>query len=178
MFAVSCSSEAVRTRYRPANPVRRSTPRLCSMTRRTTPPRARLPTTTSAPPSTRLSRFCRCVALRTRLCCARSLVALARVAANPPCWFFWFVIGCRLAAHVRARSRALARAPNAQLLSPSSHKRARAHVQSHFEQKNLFEQFRRLTNFYFLLITIITLLPEISPITPLTTVLALVFVLR
>ena len=36
---------------------------------------------------------------------------------------------------------------------------------------------RRLTNFYFLLVTIITLIPEISPITPLTTVLALLFVL-
>ena len=46
-----------------------------------------------------------------------------------------------------------------------------------FLPKNLFEQFRRTTNFYFLLIVIITFIPSISPLQPWTAVLPLVFVL-
>lgn len=46
-----------------------------------------------------------------------------------------------------------------------------------FIPKNLFEQFRRMTNCYFLLIVIITFIPEISPLTPWTSVLPLSFVL-
>lgn len=34
-----------------------------------------------------------------------------------------------------------------------------------FVPKNLFEQFRRFTNIYFLMVVIITLIPQISPIT-------------
>ena len=46
-----------------------------------------------------------------------------------------------------------------------------------FIPKNLFEQFRRMTNCYFLLIVIITFIPSISPITPWTSILPLTFVL-
>lgn len=46
-----------------------------------------------------------------------------------------------------------------------------------FIPKNLFEQFRRMTNCYFLIIVIITFIPEISPLTPWTSVLPLAFVL-
>ena len=46
-----------------------------------------------------------------------------------------------------------------------------------FLPKNLFEQFRRVTNIYFLCIVIITLIPAISPLTPWTSILPLAFVL-
>lgn len=46
-----------------------------------------------------------------------------------------------------------------------------------FIPKNLFEQFRRMTNCYFLMIVIITFIPAISPLTPWTSVLPLAFVL-
>eukprot|EP01116_Phalansterium_solitarium_P015177 TRINITY_DN3338_c0_g1_i1.p1 TRINITY_DN3338_c0_g1~~TRINITY_DN3338_c0_g1_i1.p1 ORF type:complete len:1375 (+),score=593.47 TRINITY_DN3338_c0_g1_i1:69-4193(+) len=46
-----------------------------------------------------------------------------------------------------------------------------------FLPKNLFEQFRRATNVYFLAITIVTCIPQVSPFNPYTTVAALVFVL-
>eukprot|EP01114_Cavostelium_apophysatum_P004419 TRINITY_DN1464_c0_g1_i1.p1 TRINITY_DN1464_c0_g1~~TRINITY_DN1464_c0_g1_i1.p1 ORF type:complete len:1137 (+),score=375.62 TRINITY_DN1464_c0_g1_i1:221-3631(+) len=46
-----------------------------------------------------------------------------------------------------------------------------------FIPKNLFEQFRRVTNMYFLLIVIIVSIPQVSPIVPWTSIAALVFVL-
>ncbi len=46
-----------------------------------------------------------------------------------------------------------------------------------FLPKNLFEQFRRVTNIYFLCIVIITLIPAISPLTPWTSIAPLAFVL-
>ena len=46
-----------------------------------------------------------------------------------------------------------------------------------FIPKNLFEQFRRMTNCYFLIIVIITFIPSLSPLTPWTSVLPLAFVL-
>jgi len=46
-----------------------------------------------------------------------------------------------------------------------------------FVPKNLYEQFRRMTNVYFLIIVIITLIPSISPLTPWTSILPLAFVL-
>mmetsp|Transcript_6396 Transcript_6396/g.8898 ORF Transcript_6396/g.8898 Transcript_6396/m.8898 type:complete len:1206 (+) Transcript_6396:189-3806(+) len=46
-----------------------------------------------------------------------------------------------------------------------------------FIPKNLFEQFRRATNIYFLCIVVITFVPSISPLTPITSVAPLIFVL-
>ncbi|VDP05991.1 unnamed protein product, partial [Soboliphyme baturini] len=46
-----------------------------------------------------------------------------------------------------------------------------------FLPKNLFEQFQRLANFYFLLLMILQLIPQISSLTSLTTILPLVAVL-
>lgn len=46
-----------------------------------------------------------------------------------------------------------------------------------FIPKNIFEQFRRMTNVYFLLIVCITLIPAISPLNPWTSILPLAFVL-
>jgi len=46
-----------------------------------------------------------------------------------------------------------------------------------FIPKNLFEQFRRATNIFFLLITIITFIPIVSPLTPITSILPFSFVL-
>lgn len=46
-----------------------------------------------------------------------------------------------------------------------------------FVPKNLLEQFRRITNVYFLIVVIITLIPAISPLNPLTSIAPLVFVL-
>ena len=46
-----------------------------------------------------------------------------------------------------------------------------------FLPKNLFEQFRRVANFYFLVIAMIQLIPGISPINPASSILPLVFVL-
>ncbi|KYQ94389.1 transmembrane protein [Tieghemostelium lacteum] len=43
--------------------------------------------------------------------------------------------------------------------------------------KNLYEQFRRVTNIYFLAICIITLIPSISPLSPATSLIPLIFVL-
>ncbi|EGC38128.1 hypothetical protein DICPUDRAFT_93905 [Dictyostelium purpureum] len=43
--------------------------------------------------------------------------------------------------------------------------------------KNLYEQFRRITNIYFLAICIITLIPQVSPLSPVTSILPLIFVL-
>lgn len=46
-----------------------------------------------------------------------------------------------------------------------------------FLPKNLFEQFQRLANFYFLCLAILQFMPVISSLTPATTVLPLIFVL-
>jgi hypothetical protein len=46
-----------------------------------------------------------------------------------------------------------------------------------FLPKNLFEQFRRLSNVYFTLIVIISFIPQISPISPWTGLGGLIFVL-
>eukprot|EP00761_Pharyngomonas_kirbyi_P003825 gb/GECH01003829.1/.p1 GENE.gb/GECH01003829.1/~~gb/GECH01003829.1/.p1 ORF type:complete len:1254 (+),score=257.06 gb/GECH01003829.1/:1-3762(+) len=46
-----------------------------------------------------------------------------------------------------------------------------------FLPKNLLEQFARIANFYFLVTAIIQLIPGISPISPITSILPLVFVL-
>lgn len=46
-----------------------------------------------------------------------------------------------------------------------------------FPFKNLYEQFRRVANSYFLLVMIIQLIPGVAPITPLTSILPLLFVL-
>eukprot|EP01133_Synstelium_polycarpum_P011475 gene11475-13378_t len=46
-----------------------------------------------------------------------------------------------------------------------------------FIPKNLYEQFRRVANFYFLVIAIIQLIPGISPVNPYTTWVPLLFVL-
>jgi magnesium-transporting ATPase (P-type) len=46
-----------------------------------------------------------------------------------------------------------------------------------FLPKNLYEQFRRITNFYFLIIAIVSLIPSITPFNPATTWGPLIFVL-
>eukprot|EP01105_Mastigella_eilhardi_P028771 TRINITY_DN970_c0_g1_i1.p1 TRINITY_DN970_c0_g1~~TRINITY_DN970_c0_g1_i1.p1 ORF type:complete len:935 (-),score=274.80 TRINITY_DN970_c0_g1_i1:55-2859(-) len=46
-----------------------------------------------------------------------------------------------------------------------------------FLPKNLFEQYRRATNIYFLLVVILTCIPQISPISPVTSILPTAFVL-
>jgi phospholipid-transporting ATPase len=46
-----------------------------------------------------------------------------------------------------------------------------------FPFKNLYEQFRRVANSYFLLVMTIQLIPGVAPITPLTSILPLLFVL-
>ena len=46
-----------------------------------------------------------------------------------------------------------------------------------FLPKNLFEQFQRVANIYFLLLLILQLIPQISSLTPITTILPLLFVL-
>ncbi|KJE93765.1 ATPase [Capsaspora owczarzaki ATCC 30864] len=45
-----------------------------------------------------------------------------------------------------------------------------------FLPKNLFEQFRRVANFYFLCVALIQLIPGVAPVSPLTSILPLVFV--
>jgi magnesium-transporting ATPase (P-type) len=45
-----------------------------------------------------------------------------------------------------------------------------------FLPKNLFEQFRRIANFYFLVMMILSWIPGLSPFTPITSVLPLLFV--
>ena len=46
-----------------------------------------------------------------------------------------------------------------------------------FLPKNLYEQFRRLANFYFLIVCVVTLIPGVTPIPPVTSIAPLVFVL-
>jgi len=46
-----------------------------------------------------------------------------------------------------------------------------------FLPKNLFEQFRRLANAFFLFLLILLYIPQISSLQPITTLLSLIFVL-
>ena len=46
-----------------------------------------------------------------------------------------------------------------------------------FLPKNLFEQFQRVANIYFVILLILQLIPQISSLTPITTILPLLFVL-
>jgi hypothetical protein len=46
-----------------------------------------------------------------------------------------------------------------------------------FLPKNLFEQYRRISNVYFTIIVVIAFMPQISPISPWTGLLGLLFVL-
>ena len=46
-----------------------------------------------------------------------------------------------------------------------------------FLPKNLFEQFQRVANIYFTILLILQLIPQISSLTPITTILPLLFVL-
>ncbi|ESO08153.1 hypothetical protein HELRODRAFT_75635 [Helobdella robusta] len=46
-----------------------------------------------------------------------------------------------------------------------------------FIPKNLFEQFQRIANFYFLILLVLQLIPQISSLTPLTTIIPLIAVL-
>jgi magnesium-transporting ATPase (P-type) len=60
---------------------------------------------------------------------------------------------------------------------PSNFIRTTKYTLLTFVPKNLFEQFRRVSNFYFLIVVIIQLVPSISPLIPITSILPLVFVL-
>eukprot|EP01132_Coremiostelium_polycephalum_P003773 gene3773-4697_t len=60
---------------------------------------------------------------------------------------------------------------------PTNYIRTTKYTLLTFVPKNLFEQFRRLSNFYFLCVLIIQLVPQISPLLPLTSILPLSFVL-
>src|SRR5687768_2571724 len=46
-----------------------------------------------------------------------------------------------------------------------------------FVPLNLFHQFRKVSNFYFLINAIVAVIPEVSPITPATAIMPLIFVL-
>jgi magnesium-transporting ATPase (P-type) len=46
-----------------------------------------------------------------------------------------------------------------------------------FIPKNLFEQFSRISNFYFIMVMIFALLPNVSPIFPITSILPVIFIL-
>lgn len=61
--------------------------------------------------------------------------------------------------------------------SPSNYIRTTKYNILTFIPKNLFEQFRRVSNLYFLGIMIITLIPGISPIFPLTSIMPVVIIL-
>eukprot|EP01112_Ceratiomyxa_fruticulosa_P017857 TRINITY_DN5637_c0_g2_i1.p1 TRINITY_DN5637_c0_g2~~TRINITY_DN5637_c0_g2_i1.p1 ORF type:complete len:660 (+),score=121.16 TRINITY_DN5637_c0_g2_i1:150-2129(+) len=60
---------------------------------------------------------------------------------------------------------------------PSNYIRTTKYTILTFLPKNLFEQFRRVSNFYFLMIMILQLIPEITPLIPITSILPLAFVL-
>jgi magnesium-transporting ATPase (P-type) len=60
---------------------------------------------------------------------------------------------------------------------PSNFIRTTKYTVVTFLPKNFFEQFRRVSNFYFLVVVIIQLIPQISPLVPITSILPLVFVL-
>lgn len=60
---------------------------------------------------------------------------------------------------------------------PTNHIRTTKYTLLTFFPKNLFEQFRRVSNFYFLTVVIIQLIPQITPLIPITSILPLAFVL-
>eukprot|EP00002_Diphylleia_rotans_P003086 TRINITY_DN12068_c0_g1_i3.p1 TRINITY_DN12068_c0_g1~~TRINITY_DN12068_c0_g1_i3.p1 ORF type:complete len:1169 (+),score=197.15 TRINITY_DN12068_c0_g1_i3:63-3569(+) len=66
---------------------------------------------------------------------------------------------------------------NHQYLYPSNTTSTTKYTPWNFVFKNLFEQFRRASNFYFLVVILIQLIPNVSPIFPITSILPLVFVL-
>ncbi|KAH3766896.1 transmembrane protein [Pelomyxa schiedti] len=66
---------------------------------------------------------------------------------------------------------------NSQVGFPSNLIRTTKYTLLTFLPKNLFEQYRRATNLYFLLVVIITCIPQISPMSPVTSILPTAFVL-
>lgn len=60
---------------------------------------------------------------------------------------------------------------------PSNYLRTTRYTFITFIPLNLFEQFRRLSNLYFLITMIITLIPGVSPVFPITSILPLVIIL-
>ncbi|EGG15352.1 transmembrane protein [Cavenderia fasciculata] len=60
---------------------------------------------------------------------------------------------------------------------PSNYIRTTKYTLLTFIPKNLFEQFRRMSNFYFLCVLVVQCIPQISPLIPLTSILPLSFVL-
>eukprot|EP01125_Pyxidicula_operculata_P011525 TRINITY_DN3773_c0_g2_i1.p1 TRINITY_DN3773_c0_g2~~TRINITY_DN3773_c0_g2_i1.p1 ORF type:complete len:1031 (+),score=208.03 TRINITY_DN3773_c0_g2_i1:106-3198(+) len=68
------------------------------------------------------------------------------------------------------------RVSNRQFHYPSNKIRTTKYTLLTFVPKNLFEQFRRVPNLYFLLMTILTLIPGVSPISPASSVLPFVLI--
>jgi len=66
---------------------------------------------------------------------------------------------------------------NAQLKYSSNLIRTTKYTLITFLPKNLFEQFRRMSNFYFLLVMIINCLPDMSVVVPITSILPVFFIL-
>jgi magnesium-transporting ATPase (P-type) len=60
---------------------------------------------------------------------------------------------------------------------PNNYIKSTKYTWWNFIPYNLFEQFRRVSNLYFLLTMIVTLIPNISPINPYTTIVPLVLIL-
>jgi phospholipid-transporting ATPase len=60
---------------------------------------------------------------------------------------------------------------------PNNYIKSTKYTWWNFVPYNLFEQFRRVSNLYFLLTMIVTLIPNISPINPYTTIVPLVLIL-
>eukprot|EP01116_Phalansterium_solitarium_P015183 TRINITY_DN3338_c0_g4_i1.p1 TRINITY_DN3338_c0_g4~~TRINITY_DN3338_c0_g4_i1.p1 ORF type:complete len:1533 (+),score=566.23 TRINITY_DN3338_c0_g4_i1:101-4699(+) len=60
---------------------------------------------------------------------------------------------------------------------PDNTQRTTKYTLWNFLPKNLFEQFRRASNIYFLAVVIITLVPQVSPLNPVTSLLPVIFVL-
>jgi phospholipid-transporting ATPase len=59
----------------------------------------------------------------------------------------------------------------------NNHIRSAKYTPWNFVPKNLFEQFRRVSNFYFLMIVILMLIPRLSPLSAVTTIVPLAFVM-
>eukprot|EP00002_Diphylleia_rotans_P033013 TRINITY_DN698_c0_g1_i5.p1 TRINITY_DN698_c0_g1~~TRINITY_DN698_c0_g1_i5.p1 ORF type:complete len:1131 (+),score=233.03 TRINITY_DN698_c0_g1_i5:80-3472(+) len=66
---------------------------------------------------------------------------------------------------------------NRRWLYASNETKTTKYTPYNFVFKNLFEQFRRASNFYFLIVILIQLIPTVSPIFPITSILPLAFVL-